>query len=145
MKYFIRNLCFINNSYFRYELEINSKDNLNKIIDISFSNVEKSFYENEKEYSVVLKNGKTANNDMKIANKLFMLNAVVKSYYQSDYKELLKTKEAQEETGKFLEWLILGLAKQFNIKIEVTKEEILKILLINEKAILNFSIERVQV
>ncbi len=143
MKYFIRNLCFINNSYFRYELEINSKDNLNKIIDISFSNVEKSFYENEKEYSVVLKNGKTANNDMKIANKLFMLNAVVKSYYQSDYKELLKTKEAQEETGKFLEWLILGLAKQFNIKIEVTKEEILKILLINEKAILNFSIERV--
>ena len=143
MKYFIRNLCFINNSYFRYELEINSKDNLNKIIDISFPNVEKSFYENEKEYSVVLKNGKTANNDMKIANKLFMLNAVVKSYYQSDYKELLKTKEAQEETGKFLEWLILGLAKQFNIKIEVTKEEILKILLINEKAILNFSIERV--
>lgn len=143
MKYFIRNLCFINNSYFRYELEINSKDNLNKIIEISFSNVEKSFYENEKEYSVVLKNGKTANNDMKIANKLFMLNAVVKSYYQSDYKELLKTKEAQEETGKFLEWLILGLAKQFNIKVEVTKEEILKILLINEKAILNFSIERV--
>ena len=143
MKYFIRNLCFINNSYFRYELEINSKDNLNKIIDISFSNVEKSFYENEKEYSVVLKNGKTANNDMKIANKLFMLNAVVKSYSQSDYKELLKTKEAQEENGKFLEWLILGLAKQFNIKIEVTKEEILKILLINEKAILNFSIERV--
>jgi hypothetical protein len=143
MKYFIRNLCFINNSYFRYELEINSKDNLNKIIEISFSNVEKSFYENEKEYSVVLKNGKTANSDMKIANKLFMLNAVVKSYYQSDYKELLKTKEAQEETGKFLEWLILGLAKQFNIKIEVTKEEILKILLINEKAILNFSIERV--
>ena len=145
MKYFIRNLCFINNSYFRYELEINSKDNLNKIIEISFSNVEKSFYENEKEYSVVLKNGKTANSDMKIANKLFMLNAVVKSYYQSDYKELLKTKEAQEETGKFLEWLILGLAKQFNIKIEVTKEEILKILLINEKAILNFSIERVEV
>lgn len=143
MKYFIRNLCFINNSYFRYELEINSKDNLNKIIEISFSNVEKSFYENEKEYSVVLKNGKRANSDMKIANKLFMLNAVVKSYYQSDYKELLKTKEAQEETGKFLEWLILGLAKQFNIKIEVTKEEILKILLINEKAILNFSIERV--
>ena len=143
MKYFIRHLCFINNSYFRYELEINSKDNLNKIIEISFSNVEKSFYENEKEYSVVLKNGKTANSDMKIANKLFMLNAVVKSYYQSDYKELLKTKEAQEETGKFLEWLILGLAKQFNIKIEVTKEEILKILLINEKAILNFSIERV--
>lgn len=143
MKYFIRNLCFINNSYFRYELEINSKDNLNKIIEISFSNVEKSFYENEKEYSVVLKNGKTANSDMKIANKLFMLNAVVKSYYQSDYKELLKTKEAQEETGKFLEWLILGLAKQFNIKIEVTKEEILKILLINEKTILNFSIERV--
>lgn len=143
MKYFIRNLCFINNSYFRYELEINSKDNLNKIIEISFSNVEKSFYENEKEYSVVLKNDKTANSDMKIANKLFMLNAVVKSYYQSDYKELLKTKEAQEETGKFLEWLILGLAKQFNIKIEVTKEEILKILLINEKAILNFSIERV--
>ena len=143
MKDFIRNLCFINNSYFRYELEINSKDNLNKIIEISFSNVEKSFYENEKEYSVVLKNGKTANSDMKIANKLFMLNAVVKSYYQSDYKELLKTKEAQEETGKFLEWLILGLAKQFNIKIEVTKEEILKILLINEKAILNFSIERV--
>lgn len=143
MKYFIRNLCFINNSYFRYELEINSKDNLNKIIEISFSNVEKSFYENEKEYSVVLKNGKTANSDMKIANKLFMLNAVVKSYYQSDYKELLKTKKAQEETGKFLEWLILGLAKQFNIKIEVTKEEILKILLINEKAILNFSIERV--
>lgn len=143
MKYFIRNLCFVNNSYFRYELEINSKDNLNKIIDIAFSNVKKSFYENEKEYSVVLKNGKTANNDMKIANKLFMLNAVVKSYYQSDYKELLKTKEAQEETGKFLEWLILGLAKQFNIKIEVTKEEILKILLINEKAILNFSIERV--
>lgn len=143
MKYFIRNLCFINNSYFRYELEINSKDNLNKIIEISFSNVEKSFYENEKEYSVVLKNGKTANSDMKIANKFFMLNAVVKSYYQSDYKELLKTKEAQEETGKFLEWLILGLAKQFNIKIEVTKEEILKILLINEKAILNFSIERV--
>ena len=143
MKYFIRNLCFINNSYFRYELEINSKDNLNKIIEISFSNVEKSFYENEKEYSAVLKNGKTANSDMKIANKLFMLNAVVKSYYQSDYKELLKTKEAQEETGKFLEWLILGLAKQFNIKIEVTKEEILKILLINEKAILNFSIERV--
>ena len=143
MKYFIRNLCFINNSYFRYELEINNKDNFNKIIDISFSNVEKSFYENEKEYSVVLKNGKTANSDMKIANKLFMLNAVVKSYYQSDYKELLKTKEAQEETGKFLEWLILGLAKQFNIKIEVTKEEILKILLINEKAILNFSIERV--
>ena len=143
MKYFIRNLCFINNSYFRYELEINSKDNLNKIIEISFSNVEKSFYENEKEYSVVLKNGKTANSDMKIANKLFMLNAVVKSYYQSDYKELLKTKEAQEETGKFLEWLILGLAKQFNIKIEVTKEEILKILLINEKAILNYSIERV--
>ena len=143
MKYFIRNLCFINNSYFRYELEINSKDNLNKIIEISFSNVEKSFYENEKEYSVVLKNGKTANSDMKIANKLFMLNVVVKSYYQSDYKELLKTKEAQEETGKFLEWLILGLAKQFNIKIEVTKEEILKILLINEKAILNFSIERV--
>lgn len=143
MKYFIRNLCFINNSYFRYELEINSKDNLNKIIEISFSNVEKSFYENEKEYSVVLKNGKTANSDMKIVNKLFMLNAVVKSYYQSDYKELLKTKEAQEETGKFLEWLILGLAKQFNIKIEVTKEEILKILLINEKAILNFSIERV--
>ena len=143
MKYFIRNLCFINNSYFRYELEINSKDNLNQIIEISFSNVEKSFYENEKEYSVVLKNGKTANSDMKIANKLFMLNAVVKSYYQSDYKELLKTKEAQEETGKFLEWLILGLAKQFNIKIEVTKEEILKILLINEKAILNFSIERV--
>lgn len=143
MKYFIRNLCFINNSYFRYELEINSKDNLNKIIEISFSNVEKSFYENEKEYSVVLKNGKTANNDMKIANKLFMLNAVVKSYYQSDYKELLKTKEAQEETGKFLEWLILGLAKQFNIKVEVTKEEILKILLLNEKAILNFKIERV--
>ena len=33
---------------------------------------------------------------------------MVKSYYQSDYKELLKTKEAQEETGKFLEWLILG-------------------------------------
>lgn len=143
MKYFIRNLCFINNCYFRYELEVNSKDNLNKIIEISFSNVEKSFYENEKEYSVVLKNGKTANSDMKIANKLFMLNAVIKSYYQSDYKELLKTKEAQEETGKFLEWLILGLAKQFNIKIEVTKEEILKILLINEKAILNFSIERV--
>lgn len=143
MKYFIRNLCFINNSYFRYELEINSKDNLNKIIDISFSNVEKSFYENEKEYSVVLKNGKTANSDMKIANKLFMLNAVVKNYYQTDYKELLKTKEAQEETGKFLEWLILGLAKQFNIKVEVTKEEILKILLINEKSILNFKIERV--
>ena len=143
MKYFIRNLCFINNSYFRYELEINSKDNLNKIIDIAFPNVEKSFYEDEKEYSVVLKNGKIANHDMKIANKLFMLNAVIKSYYQSDYKELLKTKEAQEETGKFLEWLILGLAKQFNIKIEVTKEEILKILLINEKAILNFSIERV--
>jgi hypothetical protein len=143
MKYFIRNLCFINNSYFRYELEINNKGNLNKIIDIAFSDVKKSFYENEKEYSVVLKNGKTANNDMKIANKLFMLNAVVKSYYQSDYKELLKTKEAQEETGKFLEWLILGLAKQFNIKVEVTKEEILKILLLNEKAILNFSIERV--
>lgn len=143
MKHFIRNLCFINNSYFRYELEINSKDNLNKIIDIAFSNVKKSFYENEKEYSVVLKNGKTANSDMKIANKLFMLNAVVKSYYQSDYKELLKTTEAQEETGKFLEWLILGLAKQFNIKIEVTKEEILKILLINEKSILNFKIERV--
>ena len=143
MKYFVRNLCFINNSYFRYELEINSKDNFNKIIDIAFSNVKKSFYENEKEYSVVLKNGKTANSDMKIANKLFMLNAVVKSYYQSDYKELLKTKEAQEETGKFLEWLILGLAKQFNIKIEVTKEEILKILLLNEKAILNFKIERV--
>ena len=143
MRYFIRNLCFINNSYFRYELEINNKGNLNKIIDIAFSDVEKSFYENEKEYSVVLKNGKTANNDMKIANKLFMLNAVVKSYYQSDYKELLKTKEAQEETGKFLEWLILGLAKQFNIKVEVTKEEILKILLLNEKAILNFSIERV--
>ena len=89
MKYFIRNLCFINNSYFRYELEINSKDNLNKIIDIAFPNVEKSFYEDEKEYSVVLKNGKIANNDMKIANKLFMLNAVIKSYYQSDYKELL--------------------------------------------------------
>ena len=52
MKYFIRNLCFINNSYFRYELEINSKDNLNKIIDIAFPNVEKSFYEDEKEYSV---------------------------------------------------------------------------------------------
>lgn len=143
MKYFIRNLCLINNNYFRYELEINNKDNLNKIIDIAFSNVKKTIYENEKEYSVVLKNGKTANSDMKIANKLFMLNAVVKSYYQSDYKELLKTKEAQEETGKFLEWLILGLAKQFNIKIEITKEEILKILLINEKAILNFSIERV--
>lgn len=143
MKYFIRNLCFINNSYFRYELEINSKDNLNKIIEISFSNVEKSFYENEKEYSVVLKNGKTANSDMKIANKLFMLNAVVKSYYQSDYKELLKTKEAQEETGKFLEGLILDLARVFKIKVEITKEEILKILLINEKSILNFNMERV--
>lgn len=143
MKYFIRNLCLINNSYFRYELEINSKDNLNKIIDVAFSNVEKSFYENEKEYSVVLKNSETANDDMKIANKLFMLNAVVKCYYQSNYTELLKTPEAQENTGKFLEWLILGLAKEFKRKVEISKDEILKILLINEKSILDFNIERV--
>ena len=143
MKYFIRNLCFINNSYFRYELEINNKDNLNKIIDIAFSNVEKSFYENEKEYSVVLKNSERASSDVKIANKLFMLNAVVKSYYQSEHKELLKTPEKQEETGKFLEGLILDLARVFKIKIEITKDEILKILLINEKSILNFNMERV--
>jgi hypothetical protein len=143
MKCFIRNLCLINNSYFRYELEINNKDNLNKIIDIAFPNVEKSFYEDEKEYSVVLKNGETANSDMKIANKLFMLNAIVKCYYQSNYKELLKTTERQEETGKFLEWLILGLAKEFKRKVEITKDEILKILLINEKSILNFNMERV--
>ena len=80
---------------------------------------------------------------MKIANKLFMLNAVVKSYYQSDYKELLKTLEKQEETGKFLEGLILDLARVFKIKVEITKDEILKILLINEKSILNFNMERV--
>lgn len=143
MKYFIRNLCFINNSYFRYELEINNKENLNKIIEVAFSDVEKSFYENEKEYSVVLKNSERANSDMKIANKLFMLNTVVKSYYQSEHKELLKILEKQEETGKFLEGLILDLARVFKIKIEITKEEILKILLINEKSILNFNMERV--
>ena len=143
MKCFIRNLCFINNSYFRYELEINNRDNLNKIINIAFPNVEKSFYEDEKEYSVVLKNNKRANSDMKIANKLFMLNTIVKCYYQNNYKELLKTTEKQDETGKFLEQLILGLARVFKIKVEITKEEILKILLINEKSILNFNMERV--
>ena len=143
MKYFIRNLCLINNNYFRYELEINNKDNLNKIIDIAFSNVKKTIYENEKEYSVVLKNNKTANSDMEIANKLFMLNAVVKCYYQKNYTELLKTPETQEETGKFLEGLILDLARVFKIKVEITKEEILKILLINAKSILNFNMERV--
>lgn len=48
MKYFIRNLCLINNNYFRYELEINNKDNLNKIIDIAFSNVKKRFMKTKK-------------------------------------------------------------------------------------------------